>query len=974
MSKKKLLIIIISSIVVFATALTLILVLTLGGSNSQPSQNQDNPVVEPNNSYQARSIKVVQIDGEASVTADNETINCFKGMNLYDGDTLNVKAESVIVVKFDQDKYIYLGENTEVKIKSEGKDKYKTNVYVTRGKVLAEVKNQLGEDEEFFLSSNNSVMAVRGTVFGLAVRETENEYVEEYSVYKGVTELYVFDVKDNEVIKGKISDISNSKMEITVPKDNVVPEDSFNQILDNWVSDVNEQFDDEADANQNLDEVELTVAPPSEADYQEVIDKVSKETGQTLQYSEIEYQASGYFGQYDGLDHQISIDVKTPKSTILYKMNENDEYSEINPIFKIPGSYRVYYKISAEGFTAKEDYAVIEIKKADLKIEYKNNITVPGLISGMSVDLALSKFNIFDYIDIKGAEGDSAYISNSTFTGTGNLVNGSKEYELDITLPSDIADYYNSSTFTINLTASNVGLHSTRAISTSGYLDISEISSFNKYNGVKESELFGDIEFTVGNKILTSDDYESVSFNYDYKTEGYYELSSGVNEFEVTITFTDYTLTTTLTFDYSEYRNYNDIEVSIDDVMVVRLAENSYFFNTSDITVEDDNYLISTSYLLSHFGLSDFEGYINLPTDTLDDNSSTYLATSSSTYRFPVDSLSTVEFLTYPDASNRRSALLLSVYFSLTAPDGLPEYSIKNSLNYYPGTNFDFVISESPVLYSTDGVTYEANVSIDEVGEHTVYYKVGSDIILRGSSTVLITTGVIASDGLELLGSNIDIISNDNRTLRYSYFPGGESEIVYEYLTAEDGSTISPDSDTYEIYTNILKNSSYYNSMTHEALDVTVTVSEKNPDNPDFTYEVSCEGYVTLEGSVHFSYPFYYEEKPSVAGKEDMIVEGSQYNIILYVINPEDRNVSLSNLDTLYASRIIFSIESLTDEYDVLYSIDEGATWSDDIPSFSEVGEYKVYSIYKYYYDNEYYLNDEMNAVIVAIQNITITE
>ena len=90
--------------------------------------------------------------------------------------------------------------DTKINIKSEGKDRYKTNVFVEEGIVLAEIQNKLHEDEEFFLSSNNSVMAVRGTVFGLSVIRGENEIIETYSVYKGVTELVVFDKKDGALI------------------------------------------------------------------------------------------------------------------------------------------------------------------------------------------------------------------------------------------------------------------------------------------------------------------------------------------------------------------------------------------------------------------------------------------------------------------------------------------------------------------------------------------------------------------------------------------------------------------------------------------------------------------------------------------------------------------------------------------------------------------------------------------------------
>ena len=81
----------------------------------------------------ARSIKVVGIEGSATVSDDKEELECFKGMNLYDGDTLNIGSDSVLIIKFDEDKYVYLGENTTINIKSEGKEKYKTNIFVEKG-------------------------------------------------------------------------------------------------------------------------------------------------------------------------------------------------------------------------------------------------------------------------------------------------------------------------------------------------------------------------------------------------------------------------------------------------------------------------------------------------------------------------------------------------------------------------------------------------------------------------------------------------------------------------------------------------------------------------------------------------------------------------------------------------------------------------------------------------------------------------
>jgi hypothetical protein len=58
-------------------------------------------------------------------------------MNLYNGDTVDVEADSVLVLRFDEDKYVYIDQLSTIKIKSEGKNKTKTNIYVEKGKVLA---------------------------------------------------------------------------------------------------------------------------------------------------------------------------------------------------------------------------------------------------------------------------------------------------------------------------------------------------------------------------------------------------------------------------------------------------------------------------------------------------------------------------------------------------------------------------------------------------------------------------------------------------------------------------------------------------------------------------------------------------------------------------------------------------------------------------------------------------------------------
>ncbi|MBQ6784033.1 MAG: hypothetical protein IJP63_08540, partial [Acholeplasmatales bacterium] len=102
---KKLLIIIISAVAAVVATVSIILAVVL----SKPKDNGNN-----NNGYldSARTIKIVQIEGSATVTDEEGSSSCFKGMNLYNGDKVNVNADSVLVIKFDEDKYTYLGENT----------------------------------------------------------------------------------------------------------------------------------------------------------------------------------------------------------------------------------------------------------------------------------------------------------------------------------------------------------------------------------------------------------------------------------------------------------------------------------------------------------------------------------------------------------------------------------------------------------------------------------------------------------------------------------------------------------------------------------------------------------------------------------------------------------------------------------------------------------------------------------------------
>lgn len=941
MNKKKLLIIIIiSSAVLLITAITLILVFTLGKGNS----NEDGYIDS------ARSIKVVQIDGSATVNDGEKDLTCFRGMNLYSGDKVCVNSDSVLVIRFDQDKYIYLGENTKINIKSEGKDRYKTNVYVEEGKVLAEIQNKLGEDEEFFLSSNNSVMAVRGTVFGVDVVKVGNEIRQTYSVYKGVTELTVFDKKGNQVVQGTLKDISDSKIEISIPVDEVLSNEEFDSLTENWLKNVKEEFEDPDDANSKLNEVEIVVGKPSKEDYEDVIDTIQ---GADITYSAIVYTAHGYFGGYDGTAKKISIEVENPKAKVYYKGENENEYSEENKYeYTLPGTYRVYYKIVCEGFDDKEDFEVIQISKASLNIEYTNNI-IPDklLIDGMTLESALSGINLRDYISITGAEEDMEYINNIEFDISGLLSAKINRYKVPLILPDEIKPFYDDAHLDIELEVKPLILNSTYAISnTNGYpeLSLDEVETFNKYNGVNYEEILGGATFLVGNNLLTEDDYQDVTYQYTSITENFIELIDGKNTLDVTLTTDDYSLTTEIYFYFYDSRYEQSLELAIDTSIVEKLSDNNYWYKTYDMPEQDGNYVISGSNLIGKFGLT--ECYINLPTDTLDDNSANY--TQNSSFLFEKDKVSKVTFTKMPSSVAKGASLEIYVYFSMSEPENYPFYTIGN-LTYRKDQAMDFVNSEYPVVYSLDGVNYQENLTISTYGEHIVYFKVGSQLVISSSQTVTVEKSQITSNNLNMLNSSMSVLSDDGNNYQ-TLISDGEGETLVTIQTT-DGSLMSPLEDVYTVYTNMLKNSKYYDSMTKEELDVLVSVSPYEEGSANFSYSLIAEGYDVVSGTVVFAY----------APSNGLITSG-KYAAGALVSNPQDITMSIEDIDELFATTpYINKEEEFT--HSCIFSIDGGKTWTADAPSISEVGTIEVYAVYTYTIST-------VTSVYVSIQTITLTE
>lgn len=123
-----------------------------------------------------RSIQIYEVKGTASI--DREGIGAMEAVeNLYlqSGDRIEVSGGSFMRLRLDDDKYILVEENSILSIEAEGtKEDSLTTIKLEQGAVTNEIRNPLSEKSSYEVVTPNSVMAVRGTVFRVAISSDDN--------------------------------------------------------------------------------------------------------------------------------------------------------------------------------------------------------------------------------------------------------------------------------------------------------------------------------------------------------------------------------------------------------------------------------------------------------------------------------------------------------------------------------------------------------------------------------------------------------------------------------------------------------------------------------------------------------------------------------------------------------------------------------------------------------------------------------
>lgn len=140
-----------------------------------------------------RSIRIVELDG--GVTIDREGVGNLEAsvnMNLTSGDRISTSADSYVVLRLDDDKYMMLGEQGAIQVVASGDaSNSRTEIHLESGSVLNEIQNPLSQDSSYEIITPNATMSVRGTVF-----ETRNNVESgsmEVLVYEGTVAVTLSD-------------------------------------------------------------------------------------------------------------------------------------------------------------------------------------------------------------------------------------------------------------------------------------------------------------------------------------------------------------------------------------------------------------------------------------------------------------------------------------------------------------------------------------------------------------------------------------------------------------------------------------------------------------------------------------------------------------------------------------------------------------------------------------------------------------
>ena len=199
-----------------------------------------------------------------------------------------------------------------------------------------------------------------------------------------------------------------------------------------------------------------------------------------------------YEGQYDGNPHSISVHVTTPGSgyNITYSATEGGSYTTTNPTYTDIGTYTVYFKIQAAGYTDFSGSAIVKITQTitatDITVtDFVYNASAQNTMNALTVAYNGNLIPNTNYI-VEPATVTEPGIYTLTITGRNNFT-GVTMALLKVT--KNMEDYSDD----IKISAS--GINNNTPISTQIYKGASIHPTFYVYD--KERLLTKDVDYTI---------------------------------------------------------------------------------------------------------------------------------------------------------------------------------------------------------------------------------------------------------------------------------------------------------------------------------------------------------------------------------------------------------------------------------------------------------------------------------------------
>ena len=165
-----------------------------------------------------RIIKVYEYEGAGLVSRDSiGDIEPYNNMVLESGDKVTLKTGDM-TLKLDDDKYIYVEENTKFVLEATGtSEDSKTRIELLEGAITNDIQNKLSDESSYEINTPNSTMAVRGTTYRVTTY-----YDEEGVCY---TKLSVFDGEVTTRLIHPDGRVSEEEVSVAKGKEVIIYED-----------------------------------------------------------------------------------------------------------------------------------------------------------------------------------------------------------------------------------------------------------------------------------------------------------------------------------------------------------------------------------------------------------------------------------------------------------------------------------------------------------------------------------------------------------------------------------------------------------------------------------------------------------------------------------------------------------------------------------------------------------------------------